>query len=155
MALTKFISEIKDSINHDVTLQEILDEMIKNNTKHFVLLNGKKPVGIITERDILFLYAKHIDLNSKAINFANKKLICAKESRKINYILGLMLNHKIRRVIILDKEGDYKGSIIQEKIIFEFEQDIFKTNIKAKDLIKNKQKVISLQKTLQFKMPLI
>jgi diguanylate cyclase (GGDEF)-like protein/PAS domain S-box-containing protein len=146
MALTKFISEIKDSINHDVTLQEILDEMIKNNTKHFVLLNGKKPVGIITERDILFLYAKHIDLNSKAINFANKKLICAKESRKINYILGLMLNHKIRRVIILDKEGDYKGSIIQEKIIFEFEQDIFKTNIKAKDLIKNKQKVISLQK---------
>jgi len=137
MGLIKLISQIEDSINFDVTLQEVLDFMIKNKTKHSVLIKEKKPVGIITERDILFLYAKHANLNVKAFDFANKQLITSKQTRKIDYVLGLMLNHNIRRVLVVDKEDNYLGCIIQEKIIFQFEQDLFKTNIKAKELIKN------------------
>lgn len=142
MSLNNLISPVKDSINCKATLQDILDAMIENHTKHFVLLENKKPVGIITERDILLLYANHVNLNSKAINYAKKNLISAKSNRKTNYILGLMLNHKIRRVIVTNNENDYIGSILQEKIIYEFEQDIFKTNIKAIDLVKNKQKAL-------------
>ena len=136
MALEKLISNNNDSINFNVTLQEVLDLMIKNKTKHFVLLDDNKPIGIITERDILFLYTNHIDLNLKAMDYAKTCLITSKSNRKINYILGLMLNHKIRRVILVNFEGDYLGTILQEKLIYEFEQDIFKTHIKAKDLIK-------------------
>ncbi len=146
MGLIKLISDKKDSINHDVNLQEILDFMIENKTKHFVLLKENKPVGIITERDILFLYSKHANLNLKAIDFANKQLITTKPNRKINYVLGLMLNHKIRRVILVDNENNYIGSILQEKVIYEFEQDIFKTHTKAKDLIKNGFKAFFVQK---------
>ncbi|MDD2291499.1 MAG: EAL domain-containing protein [Aliarcobacter sp.] len=146
MSLIKLISEIKDHINFDVSLQELLDLMIENHSKHFVLLKDKKPVGIITERDILSLYTKHIDLNLKAIDFANKNLISTKSSRKTDYVLGLMLNHKIRRIIVTDKDENYLGSILQEKLIYEFEQDIFKTNIKAKDLIKNNIKAQIIQK---------
>ena len=146
MGLIKLISDKKDSINHDVNLQEILDFMIENKTKHFVLLKENKPVGIITERDILFLYSKHANLNLKAIDFANKKLITTKQNRKINYVLGLMLNHKIRRVILVDNENNYIGSILQEKVIYEFEQDIFKTHTKAKDLIKSGFKAFFVQK---------
>ncbi|WP_172124882.1 CBS domain-containing protein [Arcobacter acticola] len=51
MALQKLISNVIDSIEHNITLQEVLDSMINNKTKHFVLLDNKKPVGIITERD--------------------------------------------------------------------------------------------------------
>ena len=57
-----------------------------------------------------------------------------------------MLNHKIRRIIVTDKDENYLGSILQEKLIYEFEQDIFKTNIKAKDLIKNNIKAQIIQK---------
>jgi len=146
MGLIKLISKIEDSINFDVTLQEVLDFMIKNKTKHSILLKDTKPVGIITERDILFLYAKHADLNLKAFDFANKQLISSKQTRKIDYVLGLMLNHNIRRVLVLDKNDNYLGCIIQEKIIFQFEQDLFKTNIKAKELIKTNTKAIHVQK---------
>jgi diguanylate cyclase (GGDEF)-like protein/PAS domain S-box-containing protein len=146
MALQKLISNVIDSIEYNITLQEVLDSMIKNKTKHFVLLDNKKPVGIITERDILFLYTKHIDLNLKAIDFAKKCLITSKSNRKVNYILGLMLNHKIRRVIIVDLEGNYLGTILQEKLIYEFEQDIFKTHTKAKDLIRINLKAFFVQK---------
>ena len=37
-----------------------------------------------------------------------------------------MLNHNIRRVLVLDDEDNYLGCIIQEKIIFQFEEDLFK-----------------------------
>ena len=146
MALQKLVSNVIDSIEHNITLQEVLDSMINNKTKHFVLLDNKKPVGIITERDILFLYTKHIDLNLKAIDFAKKCLITSKSNRKVNYILGLMLNHKIRRVVIVDLEGNYLGTILQEKLIYEFEQDIFKTHTKAKDLIRVNLKAFFVQK---------
>jgi diguanylate cyclase (GGDEF)-like protein/PAS domain S-box-containing protein len=146
MGLIKLISDKKDSIDFDVTLQEILDAMIKNKTKHFVLLKDDKPVGIITERDILFLYSKHADLNLKAMEFANKSIITSKPNRKINYLLGLMLNHKIRRVVLVDNNHNYLGSILQEKLIYEFEQDIFKTHTKAKELIKHGFKAFFVQK---------
>jgi len=146
MALMKLISNVVDSINHDVTLQEILDSMINNKTKHFVLLENKKPIGIITERDILFLYTTHVDLNLKAIDYAKRCLITCNSNRKINYILGLMLNHKIRRIIIVDNEDNYLGTILEEKLIYEFEEDIFKTHTKAKDLIKINQKALFVQK---------
>ncbi|MBU0924403.1 EAL domain-containing protein [bacterium] len=146
MALQKLISNVIDSIEYNITLQEILDSMIKNKTKHFVLLDNKKPVGIITERDILFLYTNHIDLNLKAIDYAKKCLITSKSNRKVNYILGLMLNHKIRRVIVVDLDGNYIGTILQEKLIYEFEQEIFKTHTKAKDLIRVNLKAFFVQK---------
>ncbi|MDY0051510.1 MAG: EAL domain-containing protein [Aliarcobacter sp.] len=146
MALIKLISNNIDSVNQDVSLQEILNLMIKNKTKHFVLLDDKKPIGIITERDILVLYTKHIDLSLKAINYAKKCLITSKSNRKIDYILGLMLNHRIRRVLIVDFSGNYLGTILQEKLIYKFEQDIFKTHTKAKDLIRADLKAIFVQK---------
>jgi diguanylate cyclase (GGDEF)-like protein/PAS domain S-box-containing protein len=152
MALKKLLSYNNDSINFNVTLQEVLDLMIINKTKHFVLLDGKKPIGIITERDILFLYTKHINLSLKAIDFAKKCLITSKSNRKVNYILGLMLNHKIRRVIVVDLEGDYLGTILQEKLIYEFEQDIFKTHTRAKDLIKVNLKAFFVQKEANIQM---
>ena len=144
MGLIKLISDTSDSINFDVSLQEILDSMIKNQAKHFVLLKDRKPIGIITEKDILNLYTKHIDLNQKAINFANTKLITTRRSRKTDYVLGLMLNNKVRRIIVVDSENNYLGSILQEKLIYEFEQDIFKTNITAKDLIKDADKALKI-----------
>lgn len=144
MGLIKLISDTFDSIDFDVTLQEILDSMIKNQAKHFVLLKDRKPIGIITEKDILNLYTKHIDLNQKAINFANTKLITTRRSRKTDYVLGLMLNNKVRRIIVVDSENNYLGSILQEKLIYEFEQDIFKTNITAKDLIKDADKALKI-----------
>ena len=99
MALKKLISNVIDSVEYNITLQEVLDSMIKNKTKHFVLLNNKKPVGIITERDILFLYTKHIDLNLKAIDFAKKCLITSKFNRKVNYILEFFISAIISLLI--------------------------------------------------------
>ena len=101
MGIRKLITTKNDSINFDVTLQEVLDKMVKNKVKHLILLKDKKPHAILTERDVLSLYTNHTNFDLKAINFAKLKLIKSKDNRKTDYILGLMVNHNIRRIIIL------------------------------------------------------
>lgn len=146
MGITNLITSSNDSISFDATLQEILNKMIENNTKHIVLIKDKKAVGIITERDVLFLYTKHTNFTLKAIQFANKNLISSKENRKINYILGLMINHNIRRVIVVNQSNEYLGSIVQEDVIFQFEQEVYKSHIKIEDILRDSNKALYVKK---------
>ena len=44
MGLIKLISNIEDTIDFDVTLQEILDSMIKNKTKEPLADSCKQPI---------------------------------------------------------------------------------------------------------------
>ena len=57
MALEKLISNNNDSINFNVTLQEVLDLMIKNKTKHFVLT--KKLIIWLNKLRFRQLYGQH------------------------------------------------------------------------------------------------
>ena len=145
MKLGKFIKINNDYMPYNVTLQEVVNSMMINNVKHIVLLDDKIPLAIITERDILFLYTNHTDFNNPALDFATKNLIVAKENRKIDYALNLMVDNNIRRVIVVDKERNYLGSISQEEIIFEFEQDVYKSHIKISDLIKPNNRAVYIQ----------
>jgi diguanylate cyclase (GGDEF)-like protein/PAS domain S-box-containing protein len=146
MSLKKLINTKIDSINFDVTIQEVLDFMVLNKIKYAVLLKEQKAIGIITEKDILSLYTRNIELELSALDFCNTNLITSKYYRRINYVLGLMLNHNIRRVIITNENDLYIGSILQEDIIYKFEDDIFKSNIKIKELIEKNNKAIFVNK---------
>lgn len=145
MKLSKLLQKHNDFMPSNVTIQEVIDSMILNKVKHIVLLEDNKPLGILTERDILFLYTNHIDFNKKALDFATKELIVTKENRKIDYALNLMVDNSIRRVIIVDKKRNYLGSVNQEELIFEFEQDLYKSDIKIKELIKANNKVMYIK----------
>ena len=146
MGITDLITSTNDSMNFDVSLQETLDFMIENKVKHIVLIKHKKAVGILTERDVLFLYTKHIDFKLKAFDFANTTLISSKENRKTDYILSLMVNHDIRRIIINNKKNEYLGSILQEDLIYQFEQDVYKFHIRIEDILKKSDPALYLNK---------
>ena len=155
MGITDLITSSNDSMNVNVSLQEILDFMIENKVKHVVLIKNKKAIGILTERDVLFLYTKHIDFKLKALDFANTTLISSKENRRVDYILSLMVNHDIRRIVINNKENEYLGSILQENLIYQFEQDVYKSHIKIEDILKKSNtaayvnKEVSIQESIE------
>lgn len=142
MNITKLLNRACDSINYDVNLQEVLDFIVKNKIKYCILLKDEKPVGIITEKDILLAYTQHSNIKVKALEFANTNLFTSKENRELNYILGLMLNNNIRKIIITNEDDLYVGTILQETLIYKFEENIFKSNIKAKELIKSSNKAL-------------
>ncbi len=151
MGINNLITFSNDFMNFDVSLQDVLNFMIKNKTKHVVLLKNKKAIGILTERDVLFLYTKHVSSNLKALDFTKTNLISSKNNRKVDYILSLMVNHNIRRIVINDDNDEYLGSIIQEDIIFQFEHDFYKSDIRIENILKKTNIALYVEKefTLQ------
>jgi diguanylate cyclase (GGDEF)-like protein/PAS domain S-box-containing protein len=148
MGINNLITSSNDAMALDVTLQNVLDFMLKYKTKHVVLVKDKKAIAILTERDILFLYTKHTDFTLKALEFANTRLIASKDNRKIDYILSLMVNHNIRRVLINNNNNEYLGSIIQEDLIHQFEKDVYKSHIKIEEILKKTNSALYVTKDL-------
>ena len=79
--------------------------MVKHDVGSIVLMDGKKPVGIITERDI----TKHSikgdgALKDPAKKVMTKALITAPPTMPVQQAFELMLENKIRRLLVIDEK---------------------------------------------------
>ena len=103
------------TISPNTTLLEAREKLLRHKLKRLVVLDSKKkPVGIITEKDI----AKTVySLGSKPIKsvkvsaFMSKNLITVKKSNSISDCAKIMRNRKISSVIVLNENGTIAGLV--------------------------------------------
>lgn len=103
------------TISPNTTLLEAREKLLRHKLKRLVVLDSKKkPVGIITEKDI----AKTVySLGSKPIKsvkvggFMSKNLITVKKSNSIYDCAKIMRNRKISSVIVLNENGTLAGLV--------------------------------------------
>ncbi|WP_458701166.1 EAL domain-containing protein [Sulfurospirillum sp. 1307] len=147
MTLEQFYKKRDDTLNEDVTLQQVVDKMYSLHLRYIVFIDSQNyPIGILTERDILFLYEQSIDFKTtNAYKYATKYLIKAHKERKLEYALNFMVDHNIRRVIIVDNSKRYLGTVEQEEIVFAFESCENKNNLKIYEVLMNESKALSVQ----------
>ncbi|HYQ47641.1 MAG TPA: CBS domain-containing protein, partial [Thermodesulfovibrionales bacterium] len=93
------------SVQMNASLRELIGVMEKNGKGLVIILRDRTPAGILTERDVVQLLNKGIDLNEPAYPYATKALIIIKEDRTIGHALAMMMENNIRRVIVADKGG--------------------------------------------------
>lgn len=117
------------------TLQDVVSLMHTQKISDVTLLKENRPLGIVTERDILTLYQDNISFEHPAVEFAAQPVITTQENRSLEYVLSLMIDHTIRRIVAVDGEGNYVGTVEQEDIIFELESDIHKSQLKAFEML--------------------
>ncbi|MDN5379091.1 diguanylate cyclase [Thermodesulfobacterium sp.] len=126
------------TITGNTTFQEVIEKMKKTGETFVVLLENHFPTGIFTERDLIKCLAAGIPLNEKVRNFAPKNLVKIREDRPLAVALTIMIEYGIRRLIVVDQKGNYRG-IITHKDIFEIlDPELFKKEITAAHFIKNK-----------------
>jgi CBS domain-containing protein len=88
--------------------------MIKNKIGALVIVQGKKPVGIVTERDIVKLFVKGGAALKKPVRqFSSRLLITATPGTSVQEAFEVMLRNKIRRLPVID--GDNLVGIVTEK----------------------------------------
>jgi len=148
MNLEKFCQKEDDFVSEEVSLEEVIHKMYNQRLRYIVIVDSRRyPIGILTERDILFLYNTNINLKTtSAYDRATKQLIKADKSRKIQYALNLMIDHNIRRVIIVDDKQKYLGVVEQEDIIFELESQNNKNELKIFEVLLNESKAYGVDK---------
>jgi CBS domain-containing protein len=91
--------------------------MIQQDIGSVVVVEGKNPIGIITERDITKQVIKGNDVLKKPIKqVMSKPLVTAPPNMPVQDAFELMLKNRIRRLPILEG-NDMKGIVTTQDIM--------------------------------------
>lgn len=92
---------------------EIVDAMIKNKVGAIIILENRRPLGIITERDVLKKVSAHNrkpeDIDAKSI--MSSPVITVKAYDSIDTAAQVMSKNKIKRLPVLETDGSIVGII--------------------------------------------
>jgi CBS domain-containing protein len=103
----------------ETSLQEIAKSMLEANCGEIPVLNEeKKPVGVITDRDITcraVAQGKN-PLELKAKDCMTKSIVMVREDTSLQECCAIMEEYQIRRVPVVDAQGRCCGIVAQADI---------------------------------------
>jgi len=95
-----------------------VNEMVKNNIGAIIVVMDSKPVGILTERDVLGKVVLPLkDMNQTLVkDVMSEPIILIEAGRSIKEALDLMHKHSIRRLAVT-KDGALVGLITERRLL--------------------------------------
>jgi diguanylate cyclase (GGDEF)-like protein len=127
------------------SLRDVIRLMNRNTKGVAVVMYSGKPVGILTERDIVSILYKGFDLEEKVEKFAKKSLITTRGDRTLGYALNLMLGNNIRRIVVTDEADNFGGIVTQQDLLKFLEEDFYRSTIKVKHVVDRLSNIISVR----------
>ena len=108
------------TVKPNTTLLKTRESLLKNKVKRVVIVDKKKPVGVITEKDI----AKKIyELGSKPISsvvakeFIPKKLFTLTQDNTVTECAMMMKKHRISLIIITNNDNTLQGIVTETDLV--------------------------------------
>lgn len=117
------------------SLKRLFQLMQRNKKGVVVVLKGRKPAGMLTERDVVRLLYTGVDLDEKAGRFARKPLVMASGERAIGYALSLMVENNIRRLVVIDSSENFLGVVTQQELLNYLEEDFYRSSLMVKHIL--------------------
>ncbi len=106
------------TIEKGLTVMDAVSKMKANMVSCIVIEEGLRPLGILTERDIIRILRDGHDLNTLIINEVMSQPVYSVESTASVYDAAEILkSRRIRRLVIVDHNGMTCGVITQSDII--------------------------------------
>ncbi len=100
------------TISPHAHIYDALDLMTSNRISGIPVIEGRKLVGIITNRDLRF----ETDLSKKVGELMTKKLVTVKENFPMSEAKKLMHEHRIEKLLVVDGNGELVGLITTRDI---------------------------------------
>jgi len=151
MAIKNIVYHDGFFLNSTATLEEAILKMNENGKGVVVLLKGKKPVGVFTERDVVKTLYNDIPLKEKAIKHTSKSIITVNEQRNLIFALNIMIDNNIRRLVVVDGDGNFKGVLNQEDLVKYLEKDLAKENLKVFHIFASFRNLVIVKKNASLK----
>ena len=87
------------------TVREIAELMRERNVGSVVLIDERRPVGFVTDRDLaVSVIADGRDHGDHAADHASSPVITARPEMQLEEAAELMVRHAVRRLVIVDDE---------------------------------------------------
>lgn len=114
------------SLKPTEALKSAVQKMCFNNVSCVIVVEGKKPVGIFTQRDIVYLIGNNIDFDSAILeSLMRSPVIAVPEDLEIPEAANLMVINNLRRLVVVDNEQNVMGIVTQTDIIKNLRIDSF------------------------------
>lgn len=139
------------SIGPDANLLQCANKFVKQKVTSLLIVDKKKLVGIMTERDIIWAILKKpgLDLrNVRALDVATRKVAVIKPSADITYAFKKMKRYGFRRLPVLSR-GNVVGLLTLKDILtiepsfYSESGDLFEIREEAKKIKAARSKTIS------------
>ncbi len=94
------------SIDKDKTVADAVSKMVEDEIGALVVVEGEKPVGMFTERDVLKCWTRKGDRHFKDIRISevmSTNLIIAETDDDLCYVTNIMIKNRIRHLPVLEK----------------------------------------------------
>lgn len=91
--------------------------MAHHNIGSVVVVEGKKAIGILTERDIVRKAVKEGDIEKKVEDIMSTPIIVIKPDNSIEEAAKAMKENKVKRLVVIDDEENLVGIIAEDDII--------------------------------------
>ncbi|GKT12879.1 MAG: hypothetical protein ISEC1_P1870 [Thiomicrorhabdus sp.] len=123
------------SVNHVMTqkiltvdpseiVHHVVDQMANFLTGCAIAVVDKKPIGILTERDMATLIINEADINTLTMaEVMTSPVVTLPVTSSTYEAVAIMNRHRVRRIIVVDAEDNVAGILIQENIIRNLESN--------------------------------
>lgn len=102
------------TISPQTTVRELLQIIENNRISGVPVVENKKLVGIVTNRDIRF--ENRLDAPVSQIMTGQDKLVTVREGTDEATVLGLLHHHRIEKMLVVDNDFNLKGLITVKDI---------------------------------------
>jgi len=125
-------SPVRDCMRIPVTaspstpLTSLIYDMVNNDIGAVIVIEKGKPVGIITEKDVLDkVIAKNKNIyETTADEIMSKPLISIESDHRIKEALELMRKHQIRRLAVIEKDV-LIGIVTERRLLAKFLNQLY------------------------------
>ncbi len=116
--ICQVMTKVVFSMPEDFSVLDALNSMARKGISCLVISRGKKPIGIITERDAARLLVDHDDLSQlKVADVMSSSIRTILNTTPLHNAVEFMKEHKLRRLVVVDKDGGIEGLATQSDII--------------------------------------
>jgi CBS domain-containing protein len=102
----------------DTPVTKVAQLMRDNSISSVIVVEGTKPIGIVTERDLVWrVLAAGADAKSlKAIDICSRPVLYIDEEDEIECALEMMKENRVRRLVVLDSDGEIAGILTSDDV---------------------------------------
>src|SRR5512135_802751 len=94
------------SIDKDKTVADAVNLLVEHEVGALVVVDGERPVGMFTERDVIKCWTRKADRHFKDIKVSevmSGNLIIAEVDDDLCYVTTIMIKNRIRHLPVIDK----------------------------------------------------
>ncbi|SMF79867.1 CBS domain-containing protein [Pseudobacteriovorax antillogorgiicola] len=109
--ISEYMTKVPHSIEPNCTVQDAKERMYELGVTHLPVMSGGKVIGILSERDILYLKGMNaIDISQVKVGHTmTEEPVTVLEDQDLKSVCSLMVEKKIGSTLVQGKDGKLSG----------------------------------------------